>query len=74
MTTILITFFSALALPVLAVIAILLRKELISGKAKLLMLGVGILLLSYAVVADILHHGEEFGPRELIICRLLATP
>lgn len=66
MTTILITFFSALALPVLAVIAILLRKELISGKAKLLMLGVGILLLSYAVVSDILHHGEEFGPRELI--------
>lgn len=66
MTTVIITFLSALALPLLAVIAILLRKELISGKAKLLMLGVGVLLLSYAVITDITHHGDEFGLRELI--------
>ncbi len=66
MTTILITFLSALALPVLAVIAILLRKELVSGKAKLLMLGVGILLLSYAVVSDVTHHSDELGTRELM--------
>jgi zinc and cadmium transporter len=66
MSTMIITFLSALALPLLAVTAILLRKELISGKAKLFMLGVGILLLSYAVITDILHHGDEFGIRELL--------
>ncbi len=71
MSTILLTFISALVLPLLAVTAILLRKELVSGKAKLLMLGVGILLLSYAVISDIAHHGEDIGTRELVTSLLV---
>lgn len=66
MSTLLLTFLSALVLPLLAVTAILLRKELVSGKAKILMLFVGVLLLSYAVISDVLHHGDELGARELI--------
>lgn len=66
MSTILLTFTSALVLPLLAVTAILLRKELVSGKTKLLMLGVGILLLSYAVISDVIHHSEDLDVRELL--------
>lgn len=66
MSALLLTIMSALALPLLAVIAITLRRELVSGKAKFLLLGVGILLLCYAIVSSLMEHGEELGGRELL--------
>jgi zinc and cadmium transporter len=66
MSALILTIISACALPLLAVTAVLLRRELISGKAKFLLLGVGVLLLSYAVISDFMHHRDELGVRELI--------
>lgn len=66
MSALILTIISASALPLLAITAILLRRELVSGKAKFLLLGIGVLLLSYAVVSDLVSHRDELGLRELV--------
>ncbi|MBP6888535.1 MAG: hypothetical protein KBC21_02410 [Candidatus Pacebacteria bacterium] len=66
MSALILTAISALALPFLVIIAVLLRRELVSGRTKFLLLGVGVLLLSYAVISDFIQHHEELGVRELV--------
>ncbi|MEN9552139.1 MAG: hypothetical protein RI935_516 [Candidatus Parcubacteria bacterium] len=73
MSTLLLATLSAFILPLLALLAILLRRELVSGKAKVLLLGFGILLLSYAVLSDVLHHRDELGLRELLVSLIVGA-
>lgn len=53
------TFLAASALPLLAVLGILLRRNLFQGRMKLVILVFGFLLLIYTVFAAFLEHGEE---------------
>jgi zinc and cadmium transporter len=73
MSTLLLATLSAFILPLLALLAILLRRELVSGKAKVILLGVGIILLGYAVLSDVLHHRNDLGLRELIISLIVGV-
>lgn len=68
----LITFLSASALPLLAILALLLRRNLFQGKLKIIILLLGLALLSYAVVSTLLEEGEELGPKELFIGAITA--
>jgi zinc and cadmium transporter len=63
----LITFLSASALPLLALLGILLRRNLFQGKMKLVLLVAGFLLLSYAVFAAFVEHGEELGLTDIFV-------
>ncbi len=66
MSALLLTIISASVLPFLAIIAVTLRRELVSGKTKTLLLAMGIILLCYAVASSLIEHGEELGVRELL--------
>lgn len=63
----LLTFLSASALPLLAVLAILLRRNLFQGKMRLAILVAGFLLLLYVVVETFLEHGEELGLFDIFV-------
>lgn len=67
MSTLILTALSASLLPLLAVIAIVLRRRLIQGKMRLIVLALGMLLLLYVVIDNMLEHGGEFGLREFIV-------
>jgi zinc and cadmium transporter len=67
------TFLSATALPLLAVLAILLRRNLVQGKAKIALLIVGIGLLIYTVVSTFLEEGGDLGPKELFVGAVTAV-
>jgi zinc and cadmium transporter len=63
----LITFLSASALPLLALLGILLRRNLFQGKMKLGILVAGFLLLTYAVFSAFVEHGEELGLSDVFV-------
>lgn len=65
------TFLSASALPLLAVVAILLRRNLFQGKLKVIILLVGLGLLLYTVVSAFLE-GEDLGLKEMFIGAITA--
>lgn len=52
---------SASALPALAVLALLLRRNLFKGRWKIIFLLLGLILLSYAVYGTLQEHGKELG-------------
>lgn len=59
-------------LPFLAVFALLLRRNIVTGKVKLVMLVLGLCLLSYAVFEAISDHAKEIGTTEIIIASIAA--
>lgn len=67
MSPLILAFISAFTLPLLAVTAVLLRKEFVQGKGKILLIIVGLLLLIYAVTDSLMEHRQEFGIRELTV-------
>jgi len=48
---------SASSLPLLAFLALILRRDTFQGKAKTILLGIGVALLSFAVISSIREHG-----------------
>ncbi|MEZ0208634.1 MAG: hypothetical protein ACAH17_00450, partial [Candidatus Paceibacterota bacterium] len=63
----LITLLSASALPLLAIVGILLRRNLFQGKMKIVILIAGFLLLVYAVFTAFIEHGEELGLSDIFV-------
>jgi zinc and cadmium transporter len=63
----LITFLSASALPLLALLGILLRRNLFQGKMKIAILVAGFLLLAYAIFSAFVEHGEELGLTDVFV-------
>ena len=53
------------ALPLLAFLAIVLRRNVVSGKLKVIVLLTSLLGLVYVIVNELLQHRGEFGLREL---------
>lgn len=66
------TFLSASALPLLAIFAILLRRNLFQGKTKIVMLLVGLGLLLYTVISTVLEERAELGLGEVFIGAITA--
>lgn len=66
-SSILLTFLSASALPILAVLGILLRRNLFQGRMKLIILTAGFLLLIYTVFSAFVEHGEELGLSDIFV-------
>lgn len=66
-STVFITFLSAAALPLLAILGILLRRNLFQGKMKIFILIAGFLLLLYTVFATFIEHGEELGLSDIFV-------
>lgn len=64
---VLLTFLSASALPVLAVLGILLRRNLFQGRMKLVILVLGFMLLVYTIFATFVEHGEELGLSDVFV-------
>jgi zinc transporter ZupT len=64
---ILLTFLSASALPLLAILGILLRRNLFQGKMKLVILIFGFTLLVYTVFATFMEHGEDLGLPDIFV-------
>lgn len=67
MSPILLTLLSASTLPLLALTAIVLRRNILQGKGKIFLLFFGLSLLTYAVIGTLREHGDEFGVRELLV-------
>jgi zinc transporter ZupT len=64
---------SAGALPALAMLALLLRRNLFTGKWKIFFLILGLILLSFAVYNTIIEHGSELGLLDLFIGGITAV-
>ena len=58
---------SASSLPLLAFLALLLRRNLFSGKWKVIFLGIGLLLLSFAVFDTFREHGDDLGIADIFV-------
>lgn len=58
---------SASALPLLAFLALLLRRNLFKGKLKIVFLGIGLSLLSFAVFDTFKEHGEDLGLADILV-------
>jgi zinc and cadmium transporter len=56
---------SSIALPALSIFALLLRRNLFTGKTKIILLTLGTLLLLYTVVDTFKEHGDELGLVEI---------
>ncbi len=63
---------SASTLPLLAVLALLLRRNLFKGKWKVLFLAVGLGLLSFAVIDTFHEHGDELGVTDVLLSGVTA--
>ena len=64
-TSFLLMLLSASALPLLAFCALILRRNLLQGKLKLLLMSIGFLLLSFAVLDTIKEHSGIFTWKDL---------
>lgn len=70
--SLLITFLSAGTLPLLAILAVLLRRNFVQGKLKIALLGLGLALLTYTVLSEFWEHGSELGISDIFIALLTA--
>jgi len=61
------TFISASALPLLALLAILLRRNLLTGKIKYVFLLLGVAALLYTVLATFKEHGSELTLQDIFV-------
>lgn len=59
-------------LPLLAVFALLLRRNFVNGWVKTLMLTLGLILLSYAIYDAVIHHADDIGQLEIIVASVAA--
>lgn len=66
-TSFLLVILSASALPALAFLALLLRRNLFKGKWKFAFLFFGLVLLSFAVIDTFGEHSEDFGWRDVVV-------
>lgn len=66
-STFILMILSASALPILAVIALLLRRNLFKGIWKSIFLSIGILLLSFSIYSTFKEHGSELTLIDLFI-------
>jgi zinc transporter ZupT len=73
MSPILLAFLSASALPCLAILAVLLRKNIVTGKGKFMLLFLGLVLLSYAIIINLVEHIDDFGIQELVVSLLVGA-
>jgi hypothetical protein len=67
------TLLSASALPLLAVLGILLRRNLFQGKAKIVVLTAGLALLLYTVAVTFFEHGENLGFSDMFVAGITVT-
>jgi len=72
-TSFLSMLLSASVLPLLAVLAVFLRRELFKGKLKILFLTVGLLLVSYAVFETFKNHGDELSLYDAVVAVVVAA-
>lgn len=63
---------SAGALPLLAVLALLLRRNFLKGAWKITLLGIGLALLSFAVFDTFHEHGDELGIVDVLLIGITA--
>lgn len=66
------TILSAGSLPLLAVLGIVLRRNLFQGKLKIVLLVFGFGLLIYTVFATFAEHGEELGLSDIFVGTITA--
>lgn len=71
-TSFILMAISASALPALAVLALLLRRNLFQGKWKIIFLTLGISLLSFTVFDTLKEHGEDLGFIDFIVGSITA--
>ncbi len=68
----LLAFISASSLPLLAIFGILLRRNFLRGKLKIVFLVFGLGLLIYTVFSTFVEHGEDLGLSDIFIGTLTA--
>ena len=68
----LLVLLSSAALPALAVIALLLRRNLFEGKLKIAFLFIGLGLLVFTVFATFNEHSEDLGWTDLLVAAITA--
>lgn len=66
-TSFILMFLSALALPLLAFLALVLRRNLLQGKMKLALLTLGVGLLLFTVFDTFNEHGEKLTSKDILI-------
>lgn len=71
-SSLLITFLSASALPLLAMLSILLRRNIFQGRIKISVLVIGFLLLLYTIFTTLTEHGEALNLFDVTIGILTA--
>jgi zinc and cadmium transporter len=64
---------SASALPLLAFLALLLRRNLFKGKLKIVFLLIGLSLLSFAIFDTFREHGEELGLTDILVALITSS-
>lgn len=67
MNTLILAGLSAAALPLLAILGVLLRRNILQGKLKVITLFVGLLLLGYTVISTFVEHGEELALSDIVV-------
>jgi zinc and cadmium transporter len=72
-TSFILMALSASALPALAVLALFLRRNLFTGKWKILFLIIGLILLSFAVFDTFKEHSGTVGVGDIIVGTITAT-
>ncbi len=64
---------SSLTLPFLAVLALVLRQSLVTGKMRLAVFSVSVIGITYALYQEIKDHGSEFGLTELFVAMFVSS-
>jgi zinc and cadmium transporter len=72
-TSLLLVILSAGALPALAILALLLRRNLFKGALKYVFLTLGLILLGFAVFSTFLEHGEDLGWTDALVVLITST-
>lgn len=71
--TLILTLLSASALPLLALLGILLRRNLFKGKLRIVALIGGFMLLLYTVTATFIEHGADLGLADIFVGTITAA-
>jgi zinc transporter ZupT len=71
-TSFILMILSASALPLLAFLALLLRRNLFSGKWKIVLLVLGLILLLFAVFDTFMEQGEHIGLSDIVVALVTA--
>ena len=58
---------SASSLPLLAFLTLLLRRNIVTGKTKIILLGIGTILLAVVVLQTFTEHGESVTLKDLVV-------